>query len=122
MSFDPNQGDLRDQQQPKNIQSSDSHPAIKKPQAISNPQQNSSSPDTCMLGNDIFKIGDKWNPTLPGFGLQICVQCNCTVKQRKGRHETRVNCRRLSNDCPSIDLCPDGRQPVTIAGQCCKSC
>lgn len=78
--------------------------------------------NTCLLGNDTFQIGDMWNPVLPPFGIQVCVQCNCVIRQRKSCYETRVTCRRINRDCPKIDHCPDGTSPVTVSGQCCKTC
>lgn len=76
----------------------------------------------CTLGNDTFQVGDIWNPTLPPFGIQVCVQCNCIYRMRKVCFETKVTCRRINKDCPVIESCPDGKPPVTITGQCCKSC
>lgn len=77
----------------------------------------------CMLGNDSFQIGDKWNPNLPPFGVQVCVLCECVFRQHKACYELKVTCRRLHNDCPGLpDLCPDGTKPVSKAGRCCKFC
>jgi len=78
--------------------------------------------NTCLLGEDLFQVGDRWNPILPPFGVQVCVQCNCIVRLKKSCYEPRVTCRRVNNECPIIDLCPDGKRPLAIAGQCCKSC
>lgn len=91
----------------------------------SGPAKTSASPNWphCMLGNDSFQIGDKWNPHLHPFGIQFCVLCECVFRQRKSCYELKVTCRRLHSECPGpTDLCPDGTKPVTKAGQCCKSC
>lgn len=76
----------------------------------------------CTLGNDTFQLGERWNPNLPPFGVQVCVQCECTIRQRKSCYEPKTTCRRITNECPIIDSCPDGKKPVTSPGQCCKSC
>jgi hypothetical protein len=85
-------------------------------------QQQQQQPPHCSLGEDTYQIGERWNPNLPPFGVQVCVLCECTVRQRKSCYEAKVTCRRITNECPVIDSCPDGKKPVTIAGQCCKSC
>lgn len=87
----------------------------------SNAQMRSELP-TCTLGNDTYRLGERWNPNLPPFGVQVCVQCECVVKHRKDCYEVKVACRRITNECPIIESCPDGKKPVTTAGQCCKSC
>lgn len=87
------------------------------PTAASLPQQ-----PYCTLGDDTYQMGERWNPNLPPFGVQVCVLCECTIRQRKSCYETKVTCRRITNECPVIDSCPDGKKPVTVAGQCCKSC
>lgn len=77
---------------------------------------------SCTLGNDTYQLGERWNPNLPPFGVQVCVQCECVVKNRKDCYEAKVACRRITNECPIIESCPDGKKPVTSVGQCCKSC
>lgn len=97
---------------------SPNQPTTKKPQPLPQP-----SPTTCILGNDVYHIGDRWHPVLPPFGVQVCVLCDCVVRQRRGCYESRVTCRRLNNECPKIDFCSDGKsKPVSVAGQCCRSC
>ena len=76
----------------------------------------------CTLGDETFQIGERWNPILPPFGVQVCVLCECLVRQRKNCYEARVACRRIADECPVIESCPDGKRPVTVGGQCCKSC
>lgn len=80
--------------------------------------------NSCILGNDVYQIGDKWRPILPPLGVQVCVQCNCisVLRPRKRCYEVKVTCRRVNNDCPIIEPCPEGRTPIATAGQCCKSC
>lgn len=87
----------------------------------SNAQMRSELP-ICTLGNDTYRLGERWNPNLPPFGVQVCVQCECVAKHRKDCYEIKVACRRITNECPIIESCPDGKKPVTTAGQCCKSC
>lgn len=81
-----------------------------------------SSTPKCSLGNDTYELGERWNPNLPPFGVQVCVQCECILWPRKSCYEVKVTCRRITNECPIIDSCPDGTKPITQAGQCCKSC
>lgn len=80
------------------------------------------SPSICKLGNDTYSIGDSWNPDLPPFGIQVCVRCECVARLRKSCYEAKVTCRRVASECPIIESCPGGEEPVTAAGHCCKSC
>lgn len=83
---------------------------------------NDVSPSMCKLGNDTYSIGESWKPNLPPFGIQVCVLCECVVRLRKSCYEAKVTCRRIANECPVIESCPDGKAPITAPGQCCKSC
>lgn len=76
----------------------------------------------CQLGNETYQLGERWNPNLPPFGVQVCVLCECIIRQKKSCFEPKVTCRRIINECPIIDSCPDGREPMTFPGQCCKTC
>lgn len=79
-------------------------------------------PNTCKLGNDTYQVGDRWSPVLPPFGMQVCVQCDCIVVPKKTCFEVKITCKRISNECPHIKTCPDGKAPVVVEGRCCKSC
>lgn len=81
-----------------------------------------SAASICKLGNATYAIGDTWSPNLPPFGLQVCVLCECVARLRKSCYEAKVTCRRIANECPVIESCPDGKEPVTAPGKCCKSC
>lgn len=83
---------------------------------------NPSMPHSCRLGNYTYSIGERWNPVLPPFGLQVCVQCDCIAVQKKTCFELRTTCKRISSECPQLSSCPNGQKPVAIDGQCCKSC
>lgn len=85
-------------------------------------QPSRTSSNTCTLGNDTYAIGDRWSPIVPPFGMQVCVQCDCIVVQKKNCYETRTTCKRISNECPIITTCPNGQPPVAVEGKCCKSC
>lgn len=77
----------------------------------------------CMLGNDSYQLGEIWNPTLIPFGVQVCVQCECILKKKKSCYEAKVTCRRITDQCPIIDSCPDANEkPIILPGECCKSC
>lgn len=109
------QASQQEQQQPQQHQHQPQQQ--QQPQHQQQPQQ-----PYCTLGDDTYQIGERWNPNLPPFGVQVCVLCECIVRQRKSCYEAKVTCRRITNECPVIDSCPDGEKPVTVTGQCCKSC
>lgn len=106
-----------------NLNQQQSYGRTKAPDSSTQQQQRlAPTGQNCQLGNDTFQVGDVWNPILPPHGVQVCVQCNCIFRVRRACYETKVTCRRVNKDCPVIDTCPDGTAPVTVSGQCCKSC
>lgn len=113
----------RDERPMENVTASDAHTTNKQHQQYHTAREQAIRQQPhCVLGDDTFQIGERWNPNLPPFGIQVCVLCECTIRSRKSCYETKVTCRRMINECPIIDSCPDGKKPVTQPGQCCKSC
>jgi hypothetical protein len=85
---------------------------------------------TCSLGNQTYPIGSEWAPSLPGFGVQYCLSCRCTIKfiAEQGCHLPVARCKRLdeknASNCPEVPLrCLDGSLPKPmLQHSCCRAC
>ncbi|XP_070537981.1 chordin-like protein 1 [Ptychodera flava] len=64
----------------------------------------------CTFGERRYSSGDTWHPFLQPIGYLNCITCTC--------REGLVSCMNIK--CPKLDC--HGAKPISIQGQCCKTC
>ncbi|XP_021111753.1 chordin isoform X4 [Heterocephalus glaber] len=75
----------------------------------------------CSFGGKVYAVDETWHPDLgEPFGVMRCVLCACEAPQwgRRGRGPSRVSCKNIKPECPSLAC----GQPRQLPGHCCQTC
>lgn len=74
----------------------------------------------CWLGQEHYKLMEKFSPPLEPNGRLVCVLCQCVPVTRKGiiQHYGKAKCVNVKDKCPL----PNCYDPILLPGKCCKTC